>query len=227
MVTYLTKKFISETIVPNKNSISRNSTRRFRTRSNPNSQVVSVRNDNFPRQFTATVNFNHRFRFSVSSTSSIVVTRAALLNMMMVGVSSTSLNRIVAAVKLNQLTLYGIGISSATVPIGHSTVSVEWLSDLGTTAIKSDTGTSIEPAKVVSGPPINSRASFWSRTGYNESEALMRLELTAGNIVDFDLSIVLYNNDTPVAISATSVTVGQLYVPSISSNLVPVSYPTV
>jgi len=188
-------------------------------------QVVSVRNDNFPRQFDSTIRFNHKFRFSVSTGGgNYTINRGALLNMLLDGNTSTTAARIIAAVKLNQVTLYGIGLSSATTPIGYNTISLEWLSDLGTTVIKSDTGTSIEPAKVVSGPPMNSRASFWSRAGFNESENLLQLTLSPGNIVDFDLSCVLYNGDTPSIVTTTGVTAGQLYMSSISTTLVPVSY---
>lgn len=186
---------------------------------------MSIRNDNFPRTFDATIRFNHRFRYRCTGVGgNFTYTRASLLNLIVEGLTTTLLGRLIAAIKINQITLYGIGISSATAPIGINTISCEWLSDLGTTVIKSDTGTSVEPAKVVTGPPLNSRASFWSRSGFNESESLFRLVLADNNIVDFDVSIVLFNDDTPVTIAATGVTVGQMYQIN-NGNLMPVSYP--
>lgn len=185
---------------------------------------MSVRNDNFPRAFDATIRFNHRFRYQCNTGGTFTYTRASLLNLLVEGLTTTLLGRLIAAIRINQITLYGIGTSTASAPIGLNTVSVEWLSDLGTTVIKSDTGNSIEPAKVVSGPPLNSRAHFWSRSGFNESEQVFQLKIQTGNIVDFDVSIVLFNDDTPVTTAAAGVVAGQMYQIN-NGNLVPVSYP--
>lgn len=188
---------------------------------------MSVRNANFPPQFDATVKFTHRFRYQANTALSTLFSRASLLNFLVEGVSTTSIARLIAAIKINKITIYGMSASNATNPIGTNTISLEWLSDLGTTVIKSDTGNSIEPAKVETGPPLLSRASFWSRSGTNESENLFRIILGAGNIVDFDVSVVLFNDDTPFTIGTTGAVVGQLYQISHNTTLIPVSYPTI
>jgi len=187
---------------------------------------MSVRNDNFPRQFDSTIRFNHKFRFQCSAGGTFLFQRSTLLNLLGVATSTTQISRIIAAIKVNKVTIYGIGISNATTPIGYNTVSCEWLSDLGTTVIKSDTGTSIEPAKVETGPPMNSRAAFWCRTGQStETESLFSLVLATNNILDLDVSVVLYNDDSVVLRSVTGpATTGQLYASQILGGLVPISY---
>lgn len=184
---------------------------------------MSVRNDNFPRTFDATIRFSHKFRFRSTSNAQYSISRGALLNMLLDGNTTTTASRIIAAVKINQMTIYGLLDQST---FNTATSSLEWQSDLGTTVIKSDTGTPLEPSKIVTGPPANSRASFWSRSGVNESEILFKMVLTTGNIVDFDLSCVLFNDDTPFIVTTTGVVAGQLYSSSINTTLVPVSYPS-
>lgn len=214
-------------IVPNRNSISRNGSRRFRTRAQPG-QVMTFRSDNFPRQFDATIKFNHKFRFQSNlANQMITISRGALLNMLVTGITATSIARNIAAIKLNKVTIYGLASSTAGTSLGHNTVSVEWLSDLGTTVIKSDTGNAFDPPKVETGPPLNSRASFWSRTGSSESENLLKVSLGDQAIIDFDTSVVLYNDDSPAFVTTTGVSAGQMYVPKIGSNLIPVSYITI
>lgn len=188
---------------------------------------MSIRNDNFPRQFDATVRFNHKFRFQATGATAFTVSRGALLNFLLVGTTTTSLARLIGAIKVNKITMYGIGESTTGTTLGYNTVSVEWLSDLGTTVIKSDTGNSFDPPKVETGPPLNSRASFWSRTNAQESEVLFKLTMLKNTIVDFDMSIVLYNDDTPASVSSTGVVVGQTYVPKIGTLFEPISYITI
>ncbi len=212
-------------MIPNRQNSGRRNTRRSRTNVALNRQVMSVRNDNFPRQFDSTIRFNHRFRYQFTNGGTFTFTRAKLLNLLAVATSATNISRIVAAVRVNQVTVYGIGVSNATTPIGFNTVSVEWLSDLGTTVIKSDTGTSIEPAKIVTGPPAMSRAAFWSRSGQvTETESVFNVSANVNNILDLDVSIVLFNDDTVVNVGVTGATTGQLYNVKVDSSIVPISY---
>lgn len=186
---------------------------------------MTVRNSVYPVVFDATVRATHRFRYTCATAGSFTISRGTLLNAIMFAMSTTTLGRVISAIRINRITIYGLTTSNGSNPNPISTVSLEWLSDLGTTTIKSDTGNSFEPAYVISGPPSNSRASFWSRTAVNESESLFRLSLALGNIVDFEVSIVFMNDDTPATVSTTGLTAGNMYQPSIGVFLNAVSYP--
>jgi len=175
----------------------------------------SSQTSHFPKAFTASVNFKHHFRFRnlAASTSAYSITRADLLDLLMVAKTTSSAARIFAGVKLNRVEIFDPGWVNGSAPTGFGQpASLEWTSNLGPTTLRSDTGNSFVPAHVVTTPPPQSLASFWSISGSNETEVLFTITVHQQSIIDVWFDFVLFNGETPVNIAPfTPMTVGQLY----------------
>lgn len=166
-----------------------------------------------PPQFASNVVFKHRFRFGATGTSNTVsVKRSDLLGLLFSNRSgSTSNSRIVAAAKLNRVEAWGTGGDSDSVS-AVTIISLEWRSANAPTLELSDTGSPYRPPHLITSPPSHSLAGFWSLTGTNESEELFIMRVIAGTTVDIWVDMVLFDGETPVAVTTTaSGTVGQLY----------------
>jgi hypothetical protein len=191
-----------------------------------------VFNANFPRQFKSNIQFKHQFRFQSSAAGTFNVRRSDLLNLITVcPVNGTSVFRVYAGVKLNQVSMYAVGGATVAAPFTPATLSLEWLSTYGPTTELSDTGNAFEPAKVVSSPPRLSLASFWSLTGLNETDILYQSTVPIGTIVDVHVEIVYFDVDTSVAVTTIAAgSAGQTYAGFLDRSagaaaiMVPVSY---
>jgi hypothetical protein len=166
----------------------------------------------FPPQFQSTVRVKHRFRFQSSANSSSNITRAILLDLLMTNLTSAHTNaRLISGVKLNRVELWGVSGTNAS-DFAAATLSLEWLSNLGPSSESSDTGNAFHPPHVVTTPPQQSLASFWSITGQNESEILATILVPSGSVVDIWVDLILYDGETPVTITTTqSGTAGTTY----------------
>ncbi len=185
-----------------------------------------------PSQFNSTIRFIRRARFVVgTSTSTLNLTRAMLLNHLVAAKTTTTATRLLSGIRLGHIRIWyfptGNAASEQYVP---GTVSVEWTSTYGPSVIISDTTMSIEPASVTTSPPKNSLASFWSLTGNNESDVICIISVLARAVIDITYECVFQNGETPVGLSPTTVmTAGAVYMSYLdgiagSGNISPVSY---
>jgi hypothetical protein len=146
-----------------------------------------------PPAHEATVTFGRTLRFQIQSTAVASITRAQLLNLMVMGSPSANTSyRMADAVKVRRVRIWGNppGVSSALI----SPTAIQWFSENGPTKIISDNGMgSTYGAKVSSRPPSESLAGFWSLTGTNEATVLFDLFANTGDIVDVELSFRLQN----------------------------------
>jgi len=131
---------------------------------------------------------------------------------------STTNYRLCAAVRVNKITITTAGTSS-----------LEWLSAYGPTSATIVTGTSTTAAgSLTQRPAKNSLASAWSLSGSNESEKLFSILTGTNDYVDVHFSVVLLDQEPPVAVSTTNTgTLGQIYRtyldgPAMSAVFVPV-----
>lgn len=183
-----------------------------------------------PPQFMATKRFTTTARYLSSSASTgagIPVTRACLLNHLIMNINNNESNyRYLSGVRLANIKMW-----SSTATLGAvTTISVEWTSTYGPSTIKSDTsvGTAV-PAFVSSAPPPNSLAKVWSLTGSNETDVLCLLQCPTNTIVDVVLECTIFDRETPVNVTTTAGGVtGQTYVTYLdgvtNTVFVPVSY---
>jgi hypothetical protein len=182
-----------------------------------------------PPQFRSTIQVSRRVRYTASSAgSSLSLTRADLLNHLVVNTSANANARVVSGFKLNRFEIWGAGSSS----FGLGTSSVEWTSTYGPSKVVSDTSMTIEPSHVVTTPPPQSLASFWSLTGSSESDVIAILNFPANSVLDMNYEVIFQNLETPVSVSTVAAgTVGNLYMLPlfgiVSNALVPVSYNTI
>jgi len=179
-----------------------------RNKNNQNSRLI--------QQIDASVRIRCRLRFQKNAGASgapINLTRANLLNLMLVGSGAMLCYRIISGIKLKRfevISTYGASISSDPVAI-----SLEWLSNYGPSSEISDTASNVSAnACLKTSPPKQSLASFWSLTGNNESEVLCKLILPTNctHTVDCWFDIVLMDDETPVTVATAALsTAAQFY----------------
>lgn len=203
-------------------------------RARQNKSPIKV--DNNPIQpFLASIRFKKMIRYSNSAnagSSNQTITRGNLLNSMIVNLSgSTSNARLVAAVKVNRVEIYtAVNPASAGT---FFTASVEWLSEFGpSNEVSTSSIGSAAVGHLVSTPPPQSLASFWSLTGSSESTVIMRLIANTSVVIDVYYEFVMMDDETPVTVTTTaSGTTGQFSItrldgPSAGAIYVPLSYIT-
>jgi len=190
--------------------------------------------------FKSTIRFKHMFRYQCTVTgtnTSISITRADLLNLIAVGLNNTlvgqQVSRIFSGAKLNKLEMRNPGAA----PVAGSdteltTGAVEWTSTYGPSSEVSDSGTPLHPLFITTTPPRQSLASFWSLTGFNESDVLMILSVPAMAIIDLWVEFVMQDGQTPVLLTPTASsvdgTVYAIYLDGVVSGVLkPVSYTTI
>jgi len=179
-------------------------------------------------QFRSTVQFKHQFRFFESSSDNVAhsITRGDLLGVLQLLDETNHSYRLLSGVKLNRVEIRAPTASSDSAPL---TISVEWTSTLGPSSEVSDTGTPLHPPLIVTSPPRNSLASFWSLTGFSESDVLCVINAVPNCFIDVWLDMVLQDGQSPVgtSVSGTGITVGQVFEQYLDGNggsLYPVSY---
>jgi hypothetical protein len=185
----------------------------------------------FPRTFNSNIRFKHQFRFtSVGTLAGNVTQRSTILNLLGVATTTSQVARTFAGVKINRIEIFGVS-GSGTTGTTASTVSLEWLSEFGPSSETSDTGNAFNPPHLVCTPPPQSTASFWSLTGSNESVSLFSIAAPAGSVVDIWVEVVLFDAETPVLVTSTSIlSIGGMYAGYLTgstgagSYLLPVSY---
>jgi hypothetical protein len=206
-----------------------------KVRRNVNKVRNNEQKDSLP-QFNSTIQVSRKARYEsggVGQTGSLVnfgLTRAMLLNHLVVNTAANANARIISGYKLNRITARSEpqgGLAASNV-----TTSVEWTSTYGPSKIVSGTSMGIHPAKICTKPPKQSLASFWSLTGSSETDVIAILNFPAGSVIDIDYTIILSNGETPVSVASTAAgTVGTLYMlyldGSTSGQIAPVSYKTI
>jgi hypothetical protein len=179
-----------------------------------------------PPPFNSTISVSRRVRYVASTAfTSGSLTRADLLNHLICCTLATANARLLSGFKLNRIEIWSPGSSTFTT----ATSSVEWLSSYGPSKVVSDSSMTIEPAHIVSTPPPQSLASFWSLTGSNETETLCTLSYGANSIIDLSYEIIFQNGETPVVVTtAASNATGTVYMLPlfgiVSNSALPVSY---
>jgi hypothetical protein len=157
------------------------------------------------RPYKADNILNFSIRYQGTNTTNLLhgVTRANLLNTLILNQNAGTNNyRLCAAVRVNKVRIYTA-----------NSASLEWQSAYGPTSATIVQGTSTTASGILEQrPPKNSLASYWSLTGSNESESLFVVGLYPNDVIDVDYSVVLMDQEAPVAVTTTAAgTLGQLY----------------
>jgi len=127
-----------------------------------------------------------------------------MLSTLFVGTGGTTTGiRLCSGVRVVSMTIYTSVFAS-----------MQWLSQYSPTSETSVNGTSTTaPGVLISSPPSNSTASFWSQTNFNESENLFILAATINDYVDVHFQIVLMDDEAVVTnvTSGGTQNAGQVY----------------
>jgi hypothetical protein len=192
-----------------------------------------------PPQFESTITFGKTFRFSCAVSGTKAITRAQLLNLLVMNAVNLANYRLCDAVKIRRVRIWSNppGVAQGAAP--SAPVALQWLSEYGPTKVVSDSGMGFsDGAKISSKPPPMSLASFWCLTGTAEAVTLFELQVLEGDVIDIDLTFRLQNQavlagGAEVATVVTSTadgTAGVVYCLSLDLNttasLPPVSYKT-
>jgi hypothetical protein len=191
-----------------------------------------------PPQFNSTIKVQRKARFQVTSvttgSTTLSLTRKMLLNHLVVATAANTCYRILSGIRLKSLTLWSMGISNTSglqyIPVTHS---VEWTSTYGPSVIVSDTSMSVRPAFISTSPPKNSLASFWSLTGFNETDVIAIIDYTPSTVIDMTYEVIIQNGESPVSATTTlTMTVGNLYMSYLdgllgAGQISPVSYASI
>jgi hypothetical protein len=143
--------------------------------------------------YQAAMIYKRHFRFqNGSNNNTVTVQRGTLLSLIGIGDTNTiAVWRIAESCKLKKVEIWSP--SSPSAAIGSTTISVQWISTLANNTIISDVGNAFEIPHIVTSPPKNSLAGYWSKTSTNESEVLFIAELAAGAVIDVWVDYVLQN----------------------------------
>jgi len=187
--------------------------------------------------FRSTIRFKHMFRYQCTVTgnnTSLSITRANLLNLIAVGDDGgVKVHRVFSGAKLNKIEMRNPGAAAvAGSDTELTTGSVEWTSTYGPSSEISDSGTPLHPLFISTTPPRQTLSSFWSLTGFNESDVLMILNVPAMAIVDLWVEFVMQDGQTPVEFTPTASPSGgvvyAIYLDGVVSGVLkPVSYTTI
>lgn len=150
-------------------------------RSAQNRQRSVMRVPRSPPSVNASIRFTQVLRFKVwTAVASIkTVQRQDLLNayVMVINPGSLVAARIFHAVKVNRITMWAEA-GAGTDDFDAVDISVTWLSNYGPASVKTDSGNAFNTASMISKPPRQSLASYWSLTGSGETETLFQLGVT-------------------------------------------------
>lgn len=193
--------------------------RKFSTsrRGKRGTKKVNPQKDRFsPPEFVSTLSIGHKFRFVdvvglLLGNPALSVTRGMLLNLYSMATTTTNQNRLITAIKLKRVQVWGVvaGIGSA-----PSTISVEWVGNQAPSTLHSDVSTGVRCGYISTKPPQDSSDRWWSISGVNESEVLFKIFTLVNSIVDITVSIRFADDEAAVSAengTGAASTVGKVY----------------
>ncbi len=165
-----------------------------------------------PPEFVSTFALAHKFRFqnSNSAVTALPITRAMLLNLYTMATTTTNQNRLITAIKLGRVQVWGQPPALASAP---TPTVVEWVGNHAPSTIHSDTPIGVRPSYVDTRAPADSNR-WWSISGTDESEVLFKITAPVGST--FDITCQLRLADDEAAVSGengtgAAATVGRVY----------------
>jgi hypothetical protein len=146
----------------------------------------------------------YRMRFYEGTGGTRVITRADMLSRLVMAAGATTAYRLFSAVKLTKLSIFATAEAQGSIVRN----SLQWLSTSGPSQLITETSTSqAYPAVILSSPPKQSLASFWSQVGTNESEQLFIVSLNVGDVIEVAFQAVLQNSAVGFNPAGTVITI--------------------
>lgn len=151
-----------------------------------------------PSRFQPTVFARHTFRFRCTATltSATAITRKALLDLMSTNVvaagGANSYSRIFSAIRLREIRAWTDTPALGSAP---SSISVEWAALYTPSNIIQCTSSGSNAGFIRTRPPKNSSCGWWSLVNQNETEGLFGISCTTGAIIEYDVDIMLVDDE--------------------------------
>jgi hypothetical protein len=160
--------------------------------------------------FIPTVTSNHVFRFLNGANNGVfTITRANLLNLLLVTPTAISSVRLLEAVRLKAVEIWS---QPSQLGSANSSVTLEWLGQFGPSTVVSDIPVGVTPGHIRSSPPSDASERWWSMSGFNETDNLFTLSLPINCVIDVSLEMRFVEQESPTfADIPAGATVGQLY----------------
>jgi hypothetical protein len=139
----------------------------------------------------------------------VTISRLGLINLLGVGVAPNTSFTILDAIRVVSVKMYGVGLTG---PSSVETITLRWLSRLGKTDIMTATGNAFAPPTIVSQPPMDSLASFWTRRGSPDTTAadiLFEMVVVPSTIIDITVEVELQNggpNPAGIPLASAAIT---------------------
>jgi len=135
-----------------------------------------------------------------------------LLNLYTMATTTSLQSRIITAIKLKRVRMWGEPNALAGAP---SSIVLEWVGTQAPSTLHSDTAIGIRPAFIQAKPPSDGSERWWSISGNNETEILMKLSsIGTGVVVDVQAEIRFADDEAAVAGEAgtpVSSSLGKVY----------------
>lgn len=155
-----------------------------------------------PPRVTTSISLNHTFVFRSGSAGASSITRADLLNLLVLPYSSApnTAYRIVSSIRLKRVRAWYMPTTGYTA----DSFTLRWTSEYGPAKnmLQPDLGTA-RPGYFSARPPRSSFASMACRTGTSESQELFAMVFPAYTILYLDVQITLPETDI---VASTNVT---------------------
>jgi len=158
--------------------------------------------------------------FATGSIANFPFTRGAALNILSMGVNSTTSYRLLQAVRLRAVRIFSAAQLTAGTFGATSASSLQW--NCGGSRPRVLTAATMGAGSIGclhSKPPKDSFASFWTLAGTNEADVLFSVDLGTGDVIELDVVYQLQNGITAsFAASAltttTTLATGKVYAQS-------------
>lgn len=181
-----------------------------------------------PPSFVSSKRTSGRARYLCASAGTYGITRADLLNHLILNTSSLTVNyRLFTAFRLKSVEIW-----ASTATLGSTvTASLQWTSEYGPDSFVTDTSVgTARPLHLRTSPPAQTLASFWCLSASNESVALFYLTLPANAVIDITYDAIIDGNNSVLATTTNNGVIGQIYMAYLggvtTTSLVPVGYPS-
>jgi len=162
-----------------------------------------------PPVFVPTLCLSHTFRYLNSALGSFNITRANILNSLLLTPTAVTSVRLLQAARLKSVEIWGNAPALGSSP---TILQMEWTGENSPSTFLSDTSMGVRPAHIRSSPPPSSSNRWWSISGSSETDVLFSLVLPANCVIDVTLELRLVETEPPTAGDVpVGATVGKIY----------------
>jgi hypothetical protein len=158
----------------------------------------------------ADVSVSKRIRYNEVTAGTTQISRADLLNLIVLPSSTTQAYGLLKSCRIKAIEVWTLE-SSASTPLGNGgEFLLTWLSNLGDEVTKRCTQMGMAPGYLLTSPPRNSLAGFWTTAASDLTEIICEISALDGSIIDIIYEFKFCNNNASRSFTITSGLVGKV-----------------